>query len=102
MSTLKGRFAIEGIPCGVGGLVGNVLWGSGGMGRVPTGGTRSVRGAAAAGLSGAHAGVDSLCGARRHPAAAHGERNPPDDARRRRQPPARRSPLPAPPSAPPR
>lgn len=76
------------------------LWGSGGVGRVPAGGARSLRGPAPARC--ARAAAHPLRRPRWYHPASHREWDPTDDARGRRQPPARRSPLPATPAAPPR
>lgn len=94
--------SIEGIQCGArDGLVGNVLWGSGGVGWMSAGSARAIRGSASqrADIS---SSADALRRSRRHAATADGERHPPDDARCRRKPPPSRPPLPAPPSASPR
>lgn len=79
----------------------NVVVGSD-MGVLPGMGARAVRGAAEGEQRTARAAAHSLCCARRYAPAAHRERHSADDARCRRQPSARRPPLPAPPSAPPR
>lgn len=107
-STLNGcsgnDASFEGIQCGVRAWpVGNVLWGSGGVGWMPAGSARAVRGPSAADQR-AHGrpAADALRRPRWYSPAADGERHSPDDARRRRQSSPSRPPLPAPPSAPPR
>lgn len=76
------------------------LWGSGGVGRLPPGCARAVRGPEAHGR--ARPTPHPLRRARWYDPAHHRERHAADDSRRRSQSPARCPPLPAPPSAPPR